>query len=150
MMEDAKFREHLKGIGANDNGYNRLPEPFEQVTQEQFQLGALLGSYSFIDDAFAQVGTEKSLTEYGTYWNVRYFVCYSVVWAMCYRYESRRPVDLGADTWVESDAKYHDGYRVRYCRIGCSHVFTEKSIGICLHRRTCAKCGYSYEIDSSD
>lgn len=43
-----------------------------------------------------------------------------------------------------------DGRPVRYFRwSACAHDFRSKTIGNCLHRYTCTKCGVSYDVDSS-
>jgi len=34
--------------------------------------------------------------------------------------------------------------------IGCNHEYSSVNTGRCLHQLTCKKCGYSYEVDSSD
>lgn len=46
--------------------------------------------------------------------------------------------------------KTKDGVVTPICYlIGCDHSFEYTTIGRCLHRLTCRKCGYSYEEDSS-
>lgn len=39
---------------------------------------------------------------------------------------------------------------VKFFRFGCDHEIKEESVGRCLHRRTCVKCGYERVVDSSD
>lgn len=40
--------------------------------------------------------------------------------------------------------------RVEYFEwCACEHQFSEKNIGNCLNRYTCAKCGEAYDVDSS-
>ncbi|HEX2726300.1 MAG TPA: hypothetical protein VHN20_10810 [Beijerinckiaceae bacterium] len=40
--------------------------------------------------------------------------------------------------------------RVEYFRWGaCQHEFENKTIGNCLHRYTCKKCGATHDVDSS-
>lgn len=36
------------------------------------------------------------------------------------------------------------------CKCTCDHEFARKSIGKCLHKLTCLKCGESITVDSSD
>jgi hypothetical protein len=44
-----------------------------------------------------------------------------------------------------------EAQRVEYFTWGaCDHDFTQKTIGNCLNRYTCAKCGKAYDVDSSD
>lgn len=34
--------------------------------------------------------------------------------------------------------------------VACTHKYSEKKIGNCLHEYTCSECGDRYEIDSGD
>lgn len=41
--------------------------------------------------------------------------------------------------------------RIEYYTWGaCQHEFKDKTIGNCLNRYTCTKCGKAYDVDSSD
>lgn len=32
----------------------------------------------------------------------------------------------------------------------CEHEYAQETLGRCYNKYTCKKCGYSYEVDSSD
>lgn len=44
---------------------------------------------------------------------------------------------------------YHAG-TVKVFRFGCEHAMKSETVGNCLHRYTCTKCGFSEVVDSSD
>ncbi|KVN30738.1 hypothetical protein WJ63_08140 [Burkholderia pyrrocinia] len=44
---------------------------------------------------------------------------------------------------------YHAG-TVKVFQFGCDHDMSNETIGNCLHRYTCTKCGFSEVIDTSD
>ncbi|AOK61957.1 hypothetical protein WM29_22765 [Burkholderia ubonensis] len=44
---------------------------------------------------------------------------------------------------------YWDG-TVKVFRFGCEHAMKSETVGNCLHRYTCTKCGFSEVVDSSD
>jgi hypothetical protein len=57
--------------------------------------------------------------------------------------------DYNARDWKAKEDK-PGSKSVRYFKwVACEHDFVEKNIGNCLHRYTCKKCGYSYDVDSS-
>lgn len=46
-------------------------------------------------------------------------------------------------TKVNDEAKF-------FALTKCEHTYTEKNLSMCLHEYTCTKCGFTYEVDSSD
>lgn len=39
---------------------------------------------------------------------------------------------------------------IKYWKIGCEHEWEEETVGHCLHKFTCKKCGFVMTQDSSD
>ncbi|KVU48179.1 hypothetical protein WK69_10740 [Burkholderia ubonensis] len=44
----------------------------------------------------------------------------------------------------------HSGGTVKVFQFGCKHDMKSETVGNCLHRYTCTKCGFSEVVDSSD
>lgn len=80
-----------------------------------------------------------------------------VMIARLFTYFDGTGVGIEVDYWGEG---YYDrnsphyklgGSHVRYYSFAkCEHEYEERSKGNCLHQLTCNKCGFSYEVDSSD
>lgn len=55
--------------------------------------------------------------------------------------------------WMESDERKKliaesEARAASYA--GCEHEYAQETLGRCYNKYTCKKCGYSYEVDSSD
>ena len=125
---DQKVRRVL---GMDDKQYEPTwPLPnLKEIAEKDFWHYAM--SYLFEGEVYRQ-----SLQIDGEWWNVRIFIV-----------DSGR---LAKGGYVVLYKYRYQEEKVRYFTFAqCDHAFEPRTVGNCLTRYTCQKCGSSHEIDSS-
>lgn len=133
--------KELIPYGEWDGNYNHMPTPFLEITENEYihrtgesfpqylwyqQITNLPGEHRVVSLTFAKHGDTV--------------------------YAKSSPSDWRCASAKEKEAgEYSIIYTkpARYFKIGCNHEYKEKTIGNCLHKWCCLKCGYVKIVDSS-
>ena len=114
-------------------GYNKLPEPYHEISEDEFFKR--MAHFSADYKEFAQIALpgETSVRNCNTWWfsDGGFLQAFPMQWGL-----------------IGGKFKYTE--KSRYFRLGCEHDFDRVNVGNCLNSYTCKKCGYSETIDSSD
>lgn len=125
-----------------DGHFNHMPKPFWEITRDEYlhRTGGYTPEYTWYQQVTDIPGekTMLSLTfeRYGA--NV-----YAVSSPNGWRCATKAEQEEGKYGIVFTEEP-------RYFRVGCNHEYSSQTIGNCLNRLTCSKCGHSYTVDSSD
>lgn len=119
---------------ADFGSFNRLPQPFKEITEEQFYKQFDTWAWQYKD--FRQVCNTEDLTEvnWQGYFDITiYFYSDSA-------YGRAKKVS-------KNDCSKYD---YKYFRIGCKHEWELVSSMRCYREYKCRKCGCTDSVDSSD
>jgi hypothetical protein len=105
----------------NHGGFNSFPEPYEETDPNN--LYDALATDTIAEIEFRQIEID------GIFCNVRIFYFYETAYGFVYDWQNKK---------------------VRVFHIGCKHSYKETSLGMCLHKYECTKCGYAKTVDTSD
>jgi hypothetical protein len=122
---------HTEVVGDLDwlGGYNEAPPNWREIDEKEFSQRTLYDSCSPEFIVFRQIMDKKK-------------PCIS---AHLLVYWDNSGVSIVSDYWGKDGKFVHF-----YSFAKCSHDWKSVSIGHCLRRETCTKCGISHEVDSSD
>ena len=122
---------------------NTLPQPLEEITQQQWMLLGILGHESEGETFYQglQIPSEQYRPLGGWSCHIRLYYTYALVDAHVYSDRSY----IGKGVHINS-------YTVRFFKRGCVHAWQgvpEESY-MCYHVSRCTKCGMKHAVDSSD